>query len=142
MGATEALQHAREQGVKIRTQTWYRLWGETRAAADRVGALSASNMHRRPTAEEITPMTVPKAKGYLYTVNVAVRDRLTGEVFYTPSGYRSDTLVSKNRALQGAIEAAQAAQEANRESFGGQILGGTLTQVRQFIPEDETGEVL
>lgn len=140
MSATEGLRHAREQGVKLRTQTWYRLWGETRAAADRIGQVGAARMHRRPTSEEVTPMTAPRATGFLYTANIAVRDRLTGEVFFTPSGYRSQGLVSYNTALQHAINAAQDAQEANRESFGGDILGGFVSQVRQFVPEDESEE--
>lgn len=85
-------------------------------------------------------MTAPRATGFLYTANIAVRDRLTGEVFFTPSGYRSQGLVSYNTALQHAINAAQDAQEANRESFGGDILGGFVSQVRQFVPEDESEE--
>ena len=142
MTASGALAHLREQGHRIRTQTFYRLWGETADAAARSSLNQAAPLNRRPTSEEITPFTAPRARGFLYTIDIAVRDRLTGEVFMTPSGYRSDRLVSRGRALRGAIEAARDAQEINRESFGGEILGGTITQVREFVPEDEGGEVI
>lgn len=142
MTATQALNHLRQQGLGIRTQTFYRLWGETAAASARSSINQAAPLNRRPTTEEITPFTAPKAKGFLYTIDIAVRDRLTGDVFLTPSGYRSDRLVARQTALTGAIEAARSAQEESPNSFGGEILGGTITQVREFVPEDETGEVI
>lgn len=138
--ASGALDFLKAQGLGIRRQTFLRAWGETITALERRAQVEQTNLTRNPLAEEVTPFTAPHATGYLYSVDVLIRDRLTGEVYTTPSGYRTQTLVPYRDALAEALAALQEAQAASEnETPRGQILGGIVNEVRQFVPEPDEG---
>ncbi len=138
LSANAAYRKLGDLGLSLRRQTFLRAWGETVDALAKRETVEQTNVSRRPLAEEVTSFTAPRATGYLYQVDVLIRDRLTNEVYFTPSGYRSQRLVPYQEALQGAIDAlAQAQIESERGTPLGQLVGGIVTQVREFVPEDE-----
>lgn len=142
LSATAALRQLRapvEQGgagLSIRTQTWYQAWGETTAALSRQQAIRGVPLGRAPTIDEVTPYSSRGATGFLYSFDVLVRNRATGETYYTPSGFRSDRRVTYQTALQGAISAiADAAAEGSPSAANLQLLGALPIEVREYQPE-------
>lgn len=122
-------------GGSIRTQTWYQAWGETVAALASQEAVMQVPLGRPPTASEITEYSSRGATGRLYSFDVLVRNRATGETYYTPSGYRTQGNVTYNTAMTGAISAIlDAAEEGSPSAANLQVLGALPTEVRQFVP--------
>lgn len=129
--ATSALQAYREAGGAIRTQTWYRGWGEVaRSIADREQVALAPK-DRRPVAGEISQWTTPSKRGFVYQVQTQVRAIGTSEVFTTMTSFRSDVLVPYQDAIEGAL--GYFADEA--ENYGEQVLGGVVTGVYELVGE-------
>lgn len=122
-------------GLSISTSTWYKQWGQTLAQlAQREGFL-AVNLSRRPSTEQITEFTSRKATGYHYSFNVLVKNNATGETYYTPSGYRSQQLVSFAKARNAAIDAlTQAAAEGSPSVADLDILGAVPIGVTEYVP--------
>lgn len=122
-------------GLSIRTQTWYQAWGETVAALASREAIAQAPLGRRPVADEITPFSSRTATGFLYSVDVLVRNRATGETYYTPSGFRSQQRVSYRTAIAGAVSAIADAAIAGSPSAGNlQVLGALPVEVREYQP--------
>lgn len=103
LSARGGLSAYREAGGEIRDATWYRMVSEARAAiAGRERAASAP-LNRRPAGDEITTWNVPKARGYIQQVEVAVRDRDTGQVLMLPYSVRGDRLITNQDAIDEAL---------------------------------------
>lgn len=140
MSATEALGWLRERGLGIRTQTFYRAWGETVAALDKRENVEQARLDRRPLAQEITPLRTKSATGFRYQVSAAVVRGNTGEVYYTPTAAKFDKLVSYDTALQAALGALSDAQVEGESLSGDRLLGGIVTEVRELTPDDFADE--
>lgn len=122
-------------GMSITTQTWYQAWGETVAALNAQDAVMQVPLGRAPSQSEITPYSSRGASGLLYSFDVLVRNRATGESYYTPSGYRSQKPVTYQTAMSGAISAiVDAAAEGSPSAANLQVLGALATEVRQYLP--------
>lgn len=122
-------------GLSIATQTWYRAWGETVAALQSQQQIMQVPLGRAPTPNEVTPYSSVSARGYLYSFDVLVRNRATGETYYTPSGYRSSARVTYNTALNGAIAAiSDAAVQGSPSAANLQVLGALPIEVRLYEP--------
>lgn len=137
LSANAALQRLRDMGLGVRRQTFLRAWGETRAAADRSGAVQTAPLDRAPIGGEITVAGRPRARGYLYNVNVAVEDPVTKEVYFTPWGVRSAELLTYGAALAQAVESFAGAADFGRGTPEGRALGATVEDVLQLVPEDD-----
>lgn len=141
ISASQALQSFRAPaaagglGLRVSTTEWYRQWSETlRDLASREGFMSV-NLGLRPTSDQIVPFTSRRATGFLYTFDVLVKNNATGETYYTPSGYRSDSLVKFSTARQSAIDAiAAAALDGSPSVADLDVLGALPVSVRQYIP--------
>lgn len=134
--ANGALAFLREQGLGIRRQTFLRAWGQALNYRDQEGRMSQVNLSRTPLAEEITQKAVPRAEGFFYPINAFVRDRETNEVYLTSTGYRTQTPVSYQEAIRGALDALRAAQQLERNTPPGQILGAEALPVIEYVPEE------
>lgn len=122
-------------GLSVGTSEWYAQWGETlRDLSSREGFM-AVNLGLRPSSDQIVPFTSRRATGFLYTFDVLVRNNATGETYYTPSGYRSDSLVKFSTARQSAIDAISAAALDGSPSVADlDVLGALPVSVRQYVP--------
>lgn len=136
--ATSALALLREQGHSIADKTFYRLWGETQAHISQRGTFVDTPLNRRPNPDQIGIATRPRARGYLYNVEIAVHDPATNEVSFHAWGYRTQKLVSISTALQGAVNSWTESQNRGRGTPEGRALGAGLSSVLQLVGEDET----
>lgn len=122
-------------GGKIATQTWYQAWGETLAALQSQALVMQVPLGRAPSQSEVTEYSSRGAAGYLYSFDVLVRNRATGETYYTPSGYRSSGRVQYGTAMRGAVAAIEdAAAEGSPSAANLQILGALPVEVRLYVP--------
>jgi hypothetical protein len=103
---TKSLTEFREAGGKLRTQTWYRMWGEIENERSLAGIEEGKPLHLRPTEGEIMPMTTRRASGYMQRVQVV--GRLQGGGMLTKTiDIRTDKLVSRINAVgkaRGIVE--------------------------------------
>ena len=131
MSSSAALNAYRSAGGKIRTQSWYKLYGEAQAVIVRREAVSKAPANRRPLAEHITTWTTTKQRGYSYQFEIQVRHRGTGAIESVFHAVRTDKLISYGRALARAMETF----DPVKDSADYQVLGGIVTGVFQLVPE-------
>lgn len=101
-----SLREFREAGGRLRTQTWYRMWGEIENERHLAGIEEGKPLHLRPTEGEIMPMTTRRAKGYMQRVQVISRLQ-TGTLMTKTIDIRTDRLVSRINAVgkaRGIVE--------------------------------------
>jgi hypothetical protein len=129
--AAEGLRRYRAAGGAIRTQVWYRSFGETARVLAEKGKVLAAPRTRRPAADEVTTWTTRRATGYIYQAEVQVRLRGTSEIFTTNFSFKSDRLVRYGAALDSILDAAT----SDIEQYGEIVLGGYMTGVYELQPE-------
>lgn len=100
--ATAALKAYRAEGGSIRTQTFYRLYGQAQLEGLTVEKEPSRPLHRAPTADETRPMTVKNPGGYLQKVVVLGRDK-DGLVLSKHVTLKTDKLISRKKAITTAI---------------------------------------
>lgn len=76
--AASALRELRDAGVGIRTQTWYRVFGEARASIDNLSAVSSLSSDTMPRAEHFTPWSAGRQGDYAYQFGIVAVDPETG----------------------------------------------------------------
>lgn len=132
LGPTAGLRAFREAGGQIRTQTWFRAWGEVVGSLAKHTATGMAPLDRRPTAEEISRWTTARRPGYLYQIEFQVRPRGTAEVWTSWHSVRSDRLLTYGDALAGSLDALATDLDAYDEI----VLGGVVTGVFELTPEE------
>lgn len=135
--ATSALNYLRENGQSIADKTFYRLWGETVDHLSKSEAFVDTPLNRRPSVDQIGIATRPRARGYLYNVEIAVHNPDTGEVAFHSWGVRSKKLISVGNALSQAVNSWAESQKRGRGTPEGRALGGVLSGVLKLVGEDE-----
>lgn len=103
VNATDALRLYRAAGGSVRTQTWYRLYGQAKLELELHGTEAGRPLHLRPTADEIQQRTTRRARGYEQRATVFMRDRETGEVIARPFSQRAEGVVSRRNVIETAI---------------------------------------
>ena len=101
--ASGALSEFRAAGGKMRTQSWYRMWGEVENERSLGGIETGRPLHLRPTQDEIIPMTTKRASGYMQRVNVVTRDA-DGIMATKTIDVRSRGLISRKNAIGRAMQ--------------------------------------
>jgi hypothetical protein len=96
------LREFREAGGKIRTQTWYRLWGEVENERSLSGIETGKPLHLKPVGEDILQMTTRRARGFMQRVQVIGRT-IQGDVVTKTIDIRSPDLVSRKNAIGKAM---------------------------------------
>lgn len=136
---THALSAFREAGGRIRTQTWYRLWGQSEVERARIGPEAGAALHRVPTSSEIQTATSRRARGYMQRVTVLGRDA-DGNIIARDVSLRPRSPVSRQNAIDKAIALLQAGMETpeGRERYPLRaILAGFYAGTYRFEPEPE-----
>jgi hypothetical protein len=103
LSARGGLSAYRGAGGEIRDATWYRMVSEARAAIAGREREAGAPLNRMPVADEITQWSTPRARGFIQQVEVAVRDRDTGQVLMLPYSVRGDRLVTRQEAIDEAL---------------------------------------
>lgn len=130
LSATGGLRAYREAGGTIRTQNWYRAWGEVQASIGRAGMVAEAPLGRRPLAAEVSTWETRRRSGYVFQVEAQLRQVGTSEVFTTYTSFRTDRLTTYGEALDAAL-GAFADQMAE---YGEQVMGGVVTGVYALVP--------
>lgn len=107
VGATEGLRMLRDSGVGIRTQTWYRVYGEAQASLANTPMIEGLNRNRRPGDEMFTDWSAGTSGRYAYQVTVLTFDAETGM-----TGTRLHTIIT-NQVITPANAEGQALGQLN-----------------------------
>jgi hypothetical protein len=134
--ATKALGEFRAAGGHIRTQTWYRMWGEIVNEKSLEQIELGAPLHLRPTVDQLIPMTTVRARGFAQRSQIFGRNS-AGEVFTKTIDVRTDTLVSRRNAIHKAIGiaegiAADAAPDSG--SVMTTVIGGVYGGTFELVP--------
>lgn len=135
--ATEALRLYRQAGGSVRTQTWYRLYGQANLEGTLAGPEASAALNRVPTAGEIQTATAPRARGYMQRVTVFGRDS-EGNVLTREVSLRPGRLVSRENAVNKALALVQAGMEdpEKRDRYPMKaLLMGTYTGTYNFTAD-------
>jgi hypothetical protein len=136
--ATGALKAFRESGGRVRTQTWYRLYGQLQLEGATASKELASPLNRRPTADEIQEVTSRRARGYMQRVTIMGRDE-NGLVIARDVSLRVDALVSRQAAIDKALALVREGMEdeETRDRYPlKSIIGGVYQGTYLFVPEE------
>jgi hypothetical protein len=136
--ATQALRLFREAGGQVRTQTWYRLYGQAQLEGAMASKEFSAQLRRIPTASEIQTATAPRARGYMQRVTVYGRDE-NGNVITRDVSLRGDRLVSRENAVAKAMALVQAGMEdpEKRDRYPlAALLMGAYQGTFEFAPEE------
>lgn len=101
--ATDALRLFREAGGSVRTQTWYRLWGQAQMEGIMGSHELQQPLHLRPEAQDIQKMSTRRSSGYMQRVVIMGRDS-HGLTISKDVSLRTDQLVSRGTAVNRAVE--------------------------------------
>jgi hypothetical protein len=93
-------------------------------------------LNRRPTGDEITNISTPKARGFLQHVSVFVQDKDTGEVEARPFSIRGNGLLTRKKAVEAAIEAFNTGVTGSPDRFNETILGATYVGTIGLNPRE------
>lgn len=131
VGSTEALADYRDAGGAIRTQTWYRLYGEVSDSLARSGAAGSLDPDRIPDAGDYSTWTMGQGGQYATQVQVYFRDIDTGLVgtsFYT---YVTNDPHTPGEAEQAAFD--EYSDPDNATNYDQSVLGTSTVNVYQTI---------
>ena len=130
VSATEGLRQYRQEGGAIRTQRWYRAFGEMQAEIATRERVMAAPVRSVPSGAEIVRVESARPGAYLYRGGVMAFDRSTGEVEIRPASIRSRTLMRYDEAMAAMAEQL----EAHAETYGISVVGSFVTAVRELVP--------
>lgn len=103
LSARAGLRAYRGGGGRIQDSRWFRAYGQARAAVGARPAALAAPLDRRATADEVLTWTTRGARGRLDQVEVYVLDRDSGDVIPIPYSVRSQTGVTRQQAIDEAL---------------------------------------
>jgi hypothetical protein len=137
ISARAGLALARASGVRVRDATWFRLVSEAKASLLAHVAELSRPLNRRPVGnEEITTMSTKTARGYLQYVEVFARDRASGLVVKHPYAIRGATLITRQAAIDKALEAMHAGASGPQPVYDESILAAAYTATYVMTPEE------
>lgn len=130
-GSTEGLADFRDAGGAIRTQTWYRLWGEVTDSLARSGVAGQLDPDQLPDPAAYGTWTMGPGGQYATQVQVYFRDVDTGLVgtsFYT---YVTDDPHTPGEAEAAAFD--EYSDPDNATNYDQSVLGTSTVNVYQTI---------
>jgi len=144
LSANEGLRQLREAGMGVRRETWLRMVGEARAQYGSLATEFVRNLNMVPRPQEVATITQTKVTGYLQYVDVWVRNKTTGEIYVRPQTFRTDSLISRDRAIdfitsryETAVDRSKVAPSLWGTDPDEVVLGGIYRGTQQFSPETE-----
>lgn len=135
LGTWAGYERYAEQDPSITRERWATAIGQARAAlANRVAEITRP-LNRRPVAGEWTPYRSTRATGYMQYVDVYVRDRDTGQIRSQPWAIRTDSLMSRQSAVNQALARYEAATLPEGTFEGEIVIGASYAGTVLFEPE-------
>jgi len=142
LSANAGLRLAREAGIEIRRQTWLRMVGSVRNHyAQSISELDRPQ-GRRPTGVEVNPIPSKNARGYLYYVDLFVRDKGQPDLRVRPQIVRTSRPMSRQAAVDFAVSRYRSAVDRSKTApsqWGTDpdevVEGGMFTVAQEFVPE-------
>ena len=114
----------RESGTGVRRQVGLRVFGQAKALVAEYGNEPTRPLDSVPTADEMKPWPTRASSGVLQTVQLFYRERVTGRIVQRFYNVKSETGVTREAAVNAAIEAnAAGAEEYEQEFIGGYHTG-------------------
>lgn len=136
--ASAALAEYRAGGGSIRTQTWYRLYGQLQLEGAFASKEAATPLNRRPTAGDIQQVSSRRATGYMQRVTILGRDD-SGLIIAKDVSLRPDRLMSRQAAIDQALALVQSGMEdeETRDRYPLKaLIGGFYQGTYEFTPEE------
>lgn len=141
LSANQGLQIAQQYGLGVRRSTWLQAVGQIRTNAALRAALGESLLIAVPSGNEIGTLQTKSATGYVQYVTVAVRDKNTGLLAWRDQSIRTDTLMSREAAIdyvvgryRSAIDGAHVAPSRWGTSPDEVVEGGMYMATHEFVP--------
>lgn len=130
--ATAALGAFRQAGGEMRTQTWYRLFGETQASIAARPEAAALDPFQVPQAGDYTEWAMGPGGQYVTTVDVLFRDVDTGLIGRKQYMYKTDDPHSPAEAQLAAW--GDMGDPENEAQYGQAMLGAVTRNVYLTVP--------
>lgn len=123
----------READPSMTREDWARAIGEARAAIAHGIAETSRPLGRRPTGDEIQPITRKTGTGYWQQVEIYVRDRDTGIVGTRHYTIRGDSVRSRISVVNEAMDRYQSAIDTNPDDYPEDIAGAAYVGTYQIM---------
>lgn len=114
--ANAGLRLAQEMGVGVRRATWLQAVSQIRTNNALRAASMESILVGIPSGSQIEPLPTSTATGYVQYVSVAVRDKTTGQLNWRDQSIRTDTLMSKEAAMDFVTSRYRSAIDSSKVS--------------------------
>lgn len=101
--ATEGLNVLRDAGWGIRTQSWYRAYGEAQEALGNLRDVSGLDVFATPGRDQFVQWTAGSEPGFVYQFGIDVIDPETGLTMTIPHTVISDEIIPISQAIGQAI---------------------------------------
>jgi len=114
LSANEGLRQFREAGGRIGRSAWLALRAEAGAALAARPAEMAASLTGIPSGTEVTTFSTVKATGVIQQVEVLYRVKGTDTVVNRPFSVKGAAMVSRQDAINAALDTMSAAQQDNK----------------------------
>jgi hypothetical protein len=124
----------REFGLGMRTQDFYRLWGQAGTAVAEAGAEPTRPLDQVPTLAETAPIgAAPSAEpGVLQTVRLVYRERVTRNLRTVYYSTKSAEGITRQEAINQAIDA----YAAHSEEYETDLIAAAHTSAIRIVPTE------
>lgn len=121
--ARDALDVFRSQGGAMRTQTWYRAWGEMENVVSRRAQWATVDPDLFPSADLYAPWSAGRPGSYATQVKVLLRDRETGLVSSIGYTHITDEPHTPAEAMDAGMGIYQQGSEDESTDYDQQVVG-------------------
>jgi len=141
LSANAGLKIAQDYGLGVRRATWLQAVNQIRVNYALRVSTSEALLVAVPQGQEIGALETKSATGYVQYVTLAVRDKTTGLISWRDQSIRTDTLMSREAAIdyvvgryRSAINGATIAPSRWGTSPDEVVEGGMYMATHEFIP--------
>lgn len=117
-------------GQGIRRQVALRLYSEAKTVAAEAGAEPTRDLDLVPTLAEMAPSPTRNSSGVLQTVRLVYRERVTGNLRTVFHSTVTETGITRQEAINAAIDAYQ----AHSEEYQTELVGAVHTSAIRLVP--------
>jgi hypothetical protein len=130
LSANRWLAALREAGTGIRRAVGLRLFGIAKGIASEAGEEPTRDLDRVPSLAEMRPSPTRATTGVLQTVRLVYRERVTGKLIERYHSTFSATGVTRQEAIDAAIDA----YAAHSEEYQNDLVGAVHTSAIRLVP--------
>lgn len=134
ISANQGLRNLQAAGAGVARATWLRTVAEVRRTLSDQLDEATRPLNRRPLPSEITPITTKTRTGFIQQVDVYVKNRDTGEVESRPFSWRGQVLITRQAAVNEALNAFNDGVTGSPDRFNETIIGATYTGTLALNP--------